>query len=69
MGAVLGQLMLAFDGLTLPEPMAARLRYRPAAGVTLFRHANVGDPAQLRQLTDAIQRLAPSGLPFLIAVD
>ena len=69
MNAVLGQLMLAFDGLTLPEPMAARLRDRPAAGVTLFRHANVGDPGQLRELTDAIQRLAPSDLPFLIAVD
>ena len=69
MDAVLGQLMLAFDGLTLPEPMAARLRDRPAAGVTLFRHANVRAPAQLRELTDAIQRLAPSGSPFLIAVD
>ena len=67
--AVLGQLMLAFDGPVLPEPMAARLRDRPAAGVTLFRHANVRDPAQLRELTDAIQRLAPPGLPFLIAVD
>jgi beta-N-acetylhexosaminidase len=67
--AVLGQLMLAFDGRTLPEPMARRLRDRPAAGVTLFRHANVGDPAQLRELTDAIQRLAPADLPFLIAID
>jgi beta-N-acetylhexosaminidase len=67
--AVLGQLMLAFDGLALPEPMARRLRDRPAAGVTLLRHANVGDPGQLRELTDAIQRLAPSGHPFLVAVD
>src|SRR6187402_3318251 len=67
--AVLGQLMLAFDGLTLPEPMLRRLRDRPAAGVTLFRHANVGDPGQLRELTDAIQRLAPSGAPFLIGLD
>jgi beta-N-acetylhexosaminidase len=67
--AVLGQLMLAFDGTTLPEPMARRLRDRPAAGVTLFRHANVRDPGQLRELTDAIQRLAPADLPFLIAVD
>jgi beta-N-acetylhexosaminidase len=67
--AVLGQLMLAFDGRTLPEPVARRLRDRPAAGVTLFRHANVGDPAALRELTDSIQRLAPPDLPFLIAVD
>lgn len=67
--AVLGQLMLAFDGTTMPEPMARRLRDRPAAGVTLFRHANVDDPGQLRELTDSIQRLAPADLPFLIAVD
>ena len=67
--AVLGQLMLAFDGTTLPEPMARRLRDRPAAGVTLFRHANVRDPGQLRELTDAIQRVAPADLPFLIAMD
>ena len=67
--AVLGQLMLAFDGTTLPEPMAIRLRDLPAAGVTLFRHANVQDPGQLRELTDAIQRLAPADLPFLIAID
>jgi beta-N-acetylhexosaminidase len=67
--AVLGQLMLAFDGVTLPGPMARRLRERPAAGVTLFRHSNVADPAQLRQLTDAIAGLAPSGVPFLVAVD
>jgi beta-N-acetylhexosaminidase len=67
--AVLGQLMLAFDGTTLPEPMAHRLHDRPAAGVTLFRHANVEDPGQLRELTAAIQRHAPADLPFLIAVD
>jgi beta-N-acetylhexosaminidase len=67
--AVLGQLMLAVDGMALPEPMAGRLRDRPAAGVTLFRHANVTDPGQVRELTDAIQRLAPADLPFLIAID
>jgi beta-N-acetylhexosaminidase len=67
--AVLGQLMLAFDGMRLPEPMARRLRDRPAAGVTLFRHANVQDPGQLRELNDAIQRQAPDRLPFLIAID
>ena len=66
---VLGQLMLAFDGTTLPEPMRHRLLERPAAGVTLFRHANVNAPAQLRELTDAIQSLAPVDLPFLIAID
>jgi beta-N-acetylhexosaminidase len=67
--AVLGQLMLAFDGTTLPEPTARRLREWPAAGVTLFRHANVVDPRQLRALTGSIQALAPADLPFLIAID
>lgn len=66
---VLGQLMLAFEGTTLPEPMRRRLHERPAAGVTLFRHANVNEPGQLRELTDAIQRLAPANLPFLVAID
>ena len=66
---VLGQLMLAFDGVTLPEAMRRRLEERPAAGVTLFRHANVQEPGQLRELTDAIQRLAPDDLPFLVAID
>ena len=66
---VLGQQMLAFDGLTLPEPMRRRLHELPAAGVTLFRHANVSEPGQLRELTDAIQRLAPADLPFLVAID
>jgi beta-N-acetylhexosaminidase len=67
--SVLGRLMLAFEGHTLPGPMAQRLRERPAAGITLFRHTNVRDPHQLRDLTDALQGLAPPGLPFLVAID
>ena len=69
MDAVLGRLMLAFDGFDLPEPMRTRLSTRPAAGISLFRHVNVESPPQLRDLTDAIQALAPDGLPFLIAAD
>jgi beta-N-acetylhexosaminidase len=67
--AILGRLMLAFDGHELPGPMATRLRDRPAAGVTLFRGPNVRDPGQVRALTDAIQSVAPAGQPFLVAVD
>ena len=67
--AALGHLMLAFDGLELPEPMRRRLTDRPAAGVTLFRHRNVESAAQVRRLTDAIQACAPEGPPFLIAID
>jgi beta-N-acetylhexosaminidase len=68
-GAVLGRLLLAFDGTDLPQVTAARLAARPAAGVSLYRHFNVVDAGQLRALTDAIQRLAPPGLPFLVAID
>jgi beta-N-acetylhexosaminidase len=67
--AVLGRLMLAFDGHELPDAMAERLAARPAAGITLFRGPNVGTAAQLRTLTDAIQSLAPPAEPFLIAID
>ena len=34
----------------------------PAAGVTLFRHDNVGSPAQVRELSAALQRAAAGGL-------
>lgn len=67
--AVLGRLLLAFEGTDLPPATAARLAARPAAGVTLYRHLNVVDPSQLRALTDAIQRLAPRAMPFLVAID
>ncbi|MGH2428529.1 MAG: glycoside hydrolase family 3 protein [Candidatus Limnocylindria bacterium] len=67
--AVLGQLLLAFDGTDLPEPMARRLLSAPAAGVTLFRYRNVASVSGVRELTDAIQRCAPNGLPFLVATD
>jgi beta-N-acetylhexosaminidase len=67
--AALGHVMLAFDGLELPEPMRRRLTEHPAAGVTLFRHRNVESAEQVRRLTDAIQACAPDGLPFLVAID
>ncbi|MEA2623864.1 MAG: beta-N-acetylhexosaminidase [Chloroflexota bacterium] len=77
---VLGLLMLAFQGRELPAPFAARLRASPAAGVTLFRHFNVESPAQVRELTAALQRAAGSGVsgrrdgmaappPLLVAAD
>lgn len=69
-----GCLMLAFDGVELPAPIAERLLAGPAAGVTLFRHQNVRTPAQVRALTDAIQasaRRRPSAgpAPLLVAAD
>ena len=67
--AILGRLMLAFDGHELTEPMRHRLTVAPAAGVTLFRYRNVASVAQVRALTDAIQSCAPSDEPFLVAID
>ncbi len=65
------KLLLAFDGKEpTPEITEALKKYRPA-GLTLFRSLNVDNPAQVRQLTDSLQRLA-RGLnlpPLLIATD
>ncbi len=77
--AILARVMLAFDGVTLPDAMARRLSEAPSAGVTLFRHGNIRTPGQVRELTDAVQRTgrgaaAGSGAadgpaPLLIAAD
>jgi beta-N-acetylhexosaminidase len=70
----LGSMMLAFDGLELPEPVLRRLTGSPAAGVTLFRFSNVETAAQVRALSAAIQAAArarpgASEDPLLIAAD
>src|SRR3954469_15099719 len=39
--AILGTLLLAFDGPELAATAAARLRDAPSAGISLFRYANV----------------------------
>jgi beta-N-acetylhexosaminidase len=69
--AVLGQLMLAFEGRSLPERVRARLTDAPSAGATLFRAANAGSASELRALTDALQRCAASrgDPPLLVAAD
>ena len=68
--AILGRMMLAFDGERVPDWMAARLQTRPAAGVTLFPSLNVRSPGQVRELTDALQRAtAEHPGPFLLAAD
>ncbi len=77
--AILGRVMLAFDGETLPDWVADRLAEAPAAGMTVFRHFNVRSPGQMRELTEAfqqagaasggavVQRSAP--VPMLVAAD
>jgi beta-N-acetylhexosaminidase len=64
------QLMLAFNGYELDGAVAERLRTRPPAGVSLFRHHNVRSAEQVRALTTALQAAAPaSSRPLLIAAD
>ena len=72
--AVLGRLMLAFLGATVPGWLRARLAAAPVAGFTLFRPNNVRSPRQVRRLTAGLQEAARArdgsdGLPILIATD
>jgi beta-N-acetylhexosaminidase len=64
----LGQmLLLAFDGMELPESFRALLERRHVGGVTLFRSMNVQSPEQVRALTSQIQdAAAESGQPPLL---
>ena len=66
---ILGRLMLAFRGTTVPAWLAERLAAAPAAGVTLFRANNVSSPAQVKALTTRLQSTQPDGLPLLVAAD
>jgi beta-N-acetylhexosaminidase len=71
--AALGQkILLAFKGKEKPsdEIIHALRTYQPG-GITLFRHHNLDNPAQIRELTASLQKLAREfGLPgLLIAVD
>ncbi len=52
------RLMSSFAGLEAPAEVLAELKRRSFAGFTLFRHHNVADPAQVRRLTETLQRTA-----------
>src|SRR6476646_9312752 len=65
--AVLGMVMLSFDGQAAPPSMLERLRSAPAAGVTLYRWRNAGPPAAVRALTASLVEAA--GGPLLVAAD
>lgn len=65
------RLLLAFEGSEpSPQIIAALEDYRPA-GLTLFRHLNIENPAQVLELTSSLQRLARelNLSPLLIATD
>ena len=51
------RLLLSFEGRWL-SPAGAEAIARRAAGVTLYRHLNVGSPAEVRALTDELQAAA-----------
>ncbi len=64
--AILGRVMLAFEGEVLPARIAERLAASPAAGMSLFRFQNVRSPGQVLELTSAFQRAgaaAPHAAP------
>jgi len=60
--------MVAFAGTLLPDEVRVALGTDTYAGVSLFRHANVESPVQVRALTDALQAAARVR-PLLIATD
>lgn len=70
--AVGQQFLLTFEGREAPpQQFLEALRRRHVSGVVLFRHKNMGNLAELRGLTNALQQAAAeSGQPpLLIAAD
>jgi beta-N-acetylhexosaminidase len=68
----LGQkMMVAFAGKEAAAVILARIAQNHLGGITLFRHENVENPAQIRQLTSRLQQAAAEAgqPPLLIAAD
>ncbi len=65
------QLMLAFAGRTPPPRILDWIANRRVGGFSLFRPHNYDSPAQVRELTAALQRAAHAAgqAPLLIATD
>ncbi len=65
------KLMLAFEGRTPPKRILDWIAQRPVAGFSLFRPHNYDSPAQVRELTVALQQAARAAgqRPLLIATD
>jgi beta-N-acetylhexosaminidase len=65
------KLMLAFEGLRPPARIRDWIANRHVGGFSLFREANYDTPAQVRELTAALQRAARAAgqAPLLIATD
>ena len=56
--AVDQKLMLGFHGLQPPAEILEMIQRQHIGGATLFRSMNLEYPAQIRELTDALQRAA-----------
>jgi len=63
--------MLAFVGSEPTPEILSTLRAQDVGGITLFRHLNVVNPAQVRALTDTLQAVVAETHrpPLLIAAD
>lgn len=55
------QLMLSFEGLTVPHDILTAVERGEVASFCLFGHYNAGSPAQVRDLTAALIRAARAG--------
>src|SRR5512145_1667197 len=61
------QLLFSFAGMQPSPEISETLRRQHAGGVTLFRALNIDNPAQVRALTEALQRAAhAAGQPILL---
>lgn len=65
------KLLIAFEGTTPPPHIISRLQTQALGGFTLFRSLNVASAAQVRELTETLQRATAVAhhLPLLIAAD
>lgn len=61
-----GRVLRTYEGLEPTEAILDAVRAGRAAGVTLFRAANVGSPAELRVACAALQSARPAGDPPLV---
>jgi beta-N-acetylhexosaminidase len=65
------KLMLGFHGMQPPSEVLEILKSHHVGGATLFRSMNLEHPAQIRELTDTLQRAARESNqpPLLLGVD
>jgi beta-N-acetylhexosaminidase len=65
------KLLLAFDGKEASAEIVSALKNYKPGGLTLYRHADIENPAQVRALTDSLQQIARENNqpPLIIATD